>query len=73
MADEVRSEKPTIPCRRSRQTQCANVAAESPAVYYPRSMTVPFLGNLQNELEDRFSSNANVKKQQLGSAWFPVF
>lgn len=60
MADKVGTEKPTIPRRCSRQTQHANVETESPEVYYPRSLTVPILDHLLNELEDRFSSNANV-------------
>ena len=60
MAEEVGTEKPSIPRRCSRQTQRVNVEAEEPKVYYRRSLTIPFLDYLLHELEDRFSFNAKV-------------
>ena len=57
MAEEVGTEKPSIPRRCNRR---ANVEAEIPEVYYRRSLTIPFLDHLLQELDDRFSSNAKV-------------
>ena len=60
LADDVGTEKPTIPRRYCRQTQRSNVEAESAEVYYRRSLTVPFIDHLRTELEERFSSNARI-------------
>ena len=65
IAEEVGTEKPSIPRRCNRQTQRANVEADIPEVYYRRSLTIPFLDHLIKELEDRFSSNAKVATSGL--------
>eukprot|EP00731_Ephydatia_muelleri_P022950 Em0015g533a len=43
IAEEVGTEKPSIPRMCSRQTQRSNVEADIPEVYYRRSLTAPFL------------------------------
>ena len=60
IAEEVGTEKPSIPRICNRQTQRSNVEAYVPEVYYRRSMTAPFLDHLLQEMEDRFSTNAKV-------------
>ena len=58
MAEEAQTEMPSIPRRCSRQMQRANVEAEVPEAYYQRSLTIPFLDHLLQEMKDRFSLNA---------------
>ena len=53
------TESSSIP-RRCSKTQRANVDAEDPEVYYRRVLTIPFVDHLIQEMEDRFSTNANV-------------
>eukprot|EP00731_Ephydatia_muelleri_P031439 Em0022g953a len=60
IAEEVGTEKPSIPRMCSRQTQRSNVEADIPEVYYRRSLTAPFLDHLLQEMEDRFTTNAKV-------------
>ena len=60
MAEEAQTEMPSIPRRCSRQMQWANVEAEVPEVYYRRSLTIPFLDHILQEMEDRFSLNAKM-------------
>ena len=57
--------EPSIPRRCSRQTQRDNVEGESPEVYYRRSLTIPFLEHLENELDNRFSHNAKIASSGL--------
>ena len=59
IANEVGTEKTNIPRRCCRQKR-SNIEAESPEVYYRRSLTVPFINHLLTELEERFSSNARI-------------
>ena len=65
IAEEVGTEKPQIPHRCNRQTQWANVEADTLEVYYQRTLTIPFLDQLVKELKDRFSSNAKVATSGL--------
>ena len=60
IAEEVGTEKPSIPRMCNRQTQRSNVEADIPEVYYRRSLTAPFLDHLLQEMEDRFTTNAKV-------------
>ena len=60
IAEEVGTEKPSIPRMCNRQTQRSNVEADIPEVYYRRSVTAPFLDHLLQEMEDRFTTNAKV-------------
>ena len=57
IAEEVGTEKPSIPWMCNKQTQRSNVEADVPEVYYRRSLTTFFLDHLLQEMKDRFSTN----------------
>ena len=50
-----RSTRPSIPQCCGRQSNRSNVPGDSPEVYYQRLITVPFIDELMNHLETRFS------------------
>ena len=53
-------EEPSIPRRCKTQTLRSNVEADVPEVYYRRTLAIPFLDHLLNELGERFTSHANI-------------
>ena len=53
-------EEPSIPHRCNKQTQRSNVEADDPEMYYRRTIAIPFLDHLLNELGERFTSHANI-------------
>ena len=57
IAEEVGTEKPSIPWMCNRETQRSNVEAGVPEVYYQRSLTAPFLIHLLQEMEDKCKSS----------------
>ena len=46
----------SLPRRCSRQTQRSNVPADTPSLYYCRSITIPMIDHLLNEMSSQFDS-----------------
>jgi hypothetical protein len=55
IGDKIHAPEPSIPRRCSRQSNRGNVPGDSPEVYYRRLVTVPFIDELMNHLDNRFS------------------
>ena len=56
---------PAVPRCCGRQRGRDNVPAQEPQEYFKRSVTIPFLDHLLNELEQRFSSDQQRVVQGL--------
>ena len=55
LSENINSSPPSIPRRCGKQTQRANVSAETPEEYYRRALTIPFIDHLLSHIEMRFS------------------
>ena len=49
--------EPSLPRRCNRQIHRSNVPADTPSVYYCRSVSIPLLDHLLSEMESRFSKH----------------
>ena len=70
LAEEEGTEKPSVPRRCDRQTQCNNVDGETAEVYYRQALTIPFLDHLISQLKQRF--NPHAKTASLGLCLVPT-
>ena len=56
LSEKIHGSAPSIPRRCSRQTQRANVPAETPEEFYRRSLTVSFIDHMISHIDTRFSN-----------------